>query len=249
MGEIGPGGRDGSSPAGHEDRRVGAEKDLTVVLKEAAALAAELAVEIGEPVPSALTDLRPGSAGLGDVAPLEDAADLDTQLANLQVLVDDAAAGMETPPETLGTDLDEPVSDAPTKDESSHAPKPGTEGQQDAPASDPPALGDPAPEAKTGAPAGVVGNIPRPPSLEAPPVQKPAVEKTTEVSRSVSSGRRVRAAVVGIALSAGDACARFLELIDEPFQFVGWRPRVVIGWFALATVGASVIVAILAMLL
>jgi hypothetical protein len=243
MGEAGAGGSDESrSPAGREDRQLGSEPDLTGVLDEAAALAAELAVEIGEPVSPALTNLHPPAATSAEDAAPEAAADLDEQLANLQVLVDDAAASVDTPPETAvastggATPPAEPV--AATSDVTSPETPPAAKtGESSSPESD-------------GGPTGVVGNMPSKPPLEPPPPpEKAADEQVASKSDKVPVSQRVRGQVSGIMLLVVGACARFLELINEPFEFIGERPRVAIGWLALGTVGASVLVAILSMLL
>jgi len=215
---------------------VSPEKDLTTVLQEAASLAEDLALEIGKPVPDALTKVRSDSGAAPDATPMEDASDLDAQLANLQELVDDAAAGVETPDEQGGavstpSNAEAAVSVAPKSAESESV-EPGFQ----------------AGSAKD-APIGVVGNMPRRPKPELPPAPPAKTGGSATPAEVESLEQQTPSLISTVLLSALEKLARFLELLDEPFQFIGGRLRTLIGWFALATIGASVIVATLAMLM
>ncbi len=216
------------------------------MLEEAATLAAELAVEIGEPVSPALTNVRVTSSASTPDRSLEAASDLDEQLANLQGLVDDAAAGVITPTEEVAASAED-TSLSPA----SVAVTPETSTVDTLSEAVPEAAGSPVVDVGV-VMGGVIGNMPKKQELKPPPpppAKDATAGKTSETSTAVPIGERFRRGFFATVFSAGGVCVRFLELIDEPFEFIGKRPRMAIGWFAIATVGASAIVAILSVLL
>ena len=236
------------------------EAELDAVLSEAAALAGDLAAQIGEAPPVAL-EMATRIEAPSELASSTEQVELE--LAELERLVDVASTEVKEPPTR------KKQAEAPKEAESSYD-VPDFMSEFTEPAADPveptappedsmaalddllagkapePAVAKPAPPG----PLGVVSSNKPPAVPEDPPADQPETREPGRLRRMVDRvfGAMVRrAGVLGDRLAplACAVCHRgvgVLELIDRPLGRIGGGIRRVVGLAALATLGLSLLV-------
>lgn len=247
-----------------------ATSDLEAALTQAASLASDLAVALGEvppPSASAPSDASP-------TAPAVDAASLDSELSKLEDLVEetakeiapDSGGSSSAVPESMSEPTEQPAGPAQQADGSadeSPAPSGDTKGE-DASAIAPPeqiAKANLAESVQSGVVGtgmlGVVGNIKKPSpigrqgvsSADGAAAGDASSDKATPASGPMTRIRAIISERIAPGLYAvSERAVGVLEKIDAPFGRVGGKVRDLIGWVALATVATSILVLILASL-
>ena len=101
--------------------------------------------------------------------------------------------------------------------------------------------------APTAVPAHVAVLAGREPAANFDATKPEAIPPDGTDNSKVGVRRRVATKITPLALPICDRAVRLLEALNRPTQRIGYAPRILIGWLAIATIGTSLIVFLISM--